>query len=118
MGKLDKASYEGKKYHFRYYRKTGNHPFLVAIVVESEAKDGKALISGFNMTRSIAMVLKKPSKFVRIENPNPIDDALCFVSVNPIKDVPLRYFTRPIRDWELSKEDEETIDYLVKTRLS
>ena len=118
MGKLDKESYKGKKYHFRYYRKSANHPFLVAIVIESESENGKTLLSGFNMTRSIEMVLKSPSKFVRISNPNPTDDAPCFVCVDPIKDKPLKYFTRPIRDWELADEDEKAIDDLVEKRLS
>ena len=118
MGRLDKESYEGKKYHFRYYRKSHNHPFLVAIIVESENDDGKAYLSGFNMTRSIEMVIKNPDKFVRIANPNPIDDAPSYICVDPIKDKPLKLFTRPIRDWELASEDEATIDYLVKKRLS
>ena len=117
MGKLDKESYQGKKYHFRYYRKSHNHPFLVAIVIETE-EDGKILISGFNMTRSIEMVLKDPSKFVRIDNPNPNDDAPSYVCVDPIKDKPLKLFTRPIRDWELTSEDEKAIDELVEERLS
>ena len=118
MGKLDKESYEGKKYHFRYYRKSHNHPFLVAIVIESETDDGKAILSGFNMTRSIEMVLKDPSKFIRIENPNPNDDAPSYVCVDPIKNKPLKLFTRPIRDWELTSEDELIIDELVAERLS
>ena len=118
MGKLDKDSYKGKKYHFRYYRKSGNHPFLVAIVIESETEDGKAILSGFNMTRSIEIVLKNPNKFIRITNPNPNDDAPCFVCVDPIKDKPLKLFTRPIRDWELAGEDEPIIDELVEEKLS
>ena len=118
MGKLDKKSYEGKKYHFRYYRKSGNHPFLVAIVIESETENGKAMLSGFNMTRSIEIVLNNPSKFIRITNPNPNDDAPSFVCVDPIKDKPLKLFSRPIRDWELSSEDEKAIDELVAKKLS
>lgn len=117
MGKLEKELIAGKKYHFRYYRKSQNHPFLVAIVIESKTEDGKAFLSGFNMTRSIEMVLKHPDKFVRISNPNPEDDAPCFVCVDPIKNKPLKYFTRPIRDWELSIEDEPAIDELVKEKL-
>ena len=70
MGKLEKESYEGKKYHFRYYRKSQYHPFLVAIVIESADDNGKVLLSGFNMTRSVEMILKDPSKFIRITNPN------------------------------------------------
>ena len=117
MGKLEKESYQDKKYHFRYYRLSQNHPFLVALVVESENEKGKAYLSGFNMTRSIEMVLKDPSKFIRIVNPNPNDDAPCYVCVDPIKDKPLKYFTRPIRDWELSSEDEPAIDSLVEEKL-
>ena len=117
MGKLDKEFYENKKYHFRYYRKSLNHPFLVAVVIESENDDGKVVLSGFNMTRSIEMVLKNPDKFIRINNPNPEDDAPSFVCVDPIKNKPLKLFTRPIRDWELSLEDEIVIDSLLKERL-
>ena len=90
----------------------------MAIVIESKDQDGKAMISGFNMTRSVEMVLKGPEKFIRISNPNPNDDAACFVCVDPIKNKPLKYFTRPIRDWELTNEDEQQIDELVKERLS
>ena len=117
MGKLDKDSFLGKKYHFRYYRKSLYHPFLVAIVIESENSEGSTILSGFNMTRSIEMVLKNPEKFIRISNPNPADDAPCFVCVDPIKNKPLKLFTRPIRGWELADEDEVTIDNLVKQRL-
>ena len=66
------------------------------------------------MTRPIEMVLKDPGCFIRIKNPNPNDDAPCYVCVFPIKDKPLKLFTRPIRDWELSDEDIQTIDDLVK----
>ncbi len=118
MGKLDKDSYKGKKYHFRYYRKSINHPFLVAIVIESKDNDGKALLSGFNMTRSVEMVLKNPSKFIRIINPNPNDDAPCYVCVDPIKNKPMKFFTRPIRDWELADEDVIIIDELVKEKMN
>ena len=117
MGKLEKEAFEGKRYHFRYYRKSLYHPFLVAIVIESEDSTGKVLLSGFNMTHSIEMVLKNPSKFIRIANPNPNDDAPSFVCVDPIKNKPLNYFTRPIRDWELTDEDEAAIDELVKAKL-
>ena len=116
MGKLEKESYEGQKYHFRYYRKSIYHPFLVALVIESEV-NGKIFLSGFNMTRSIEMVLKNPEKFIRIDNPDPNDDAPCFVCVDPIKNKPLKLFTRPIRDWELTSNDEKAIDYLVNNRL-
>ena len=117
MGKLDKESFIGKKYLFRYYRLSRNNPFLVAIIVETKDNTGKAKISGFNMTRSIEMVIKDPSKFIRITNPNPNDDAPCYVCVDPIKDKPMKYFTRPIRDWDLNEDDIKQIDELVSKRL-
>ena len=117
MGVLEKEFYQNRKYHFRYYRKSKYHPFLVAIVIELDEENGKALITGFNMTRSIEQVLKTPEKFIRINNPNPNDDAPSFVCVDPIKNKPLKLFTRPIRDWELSPEDEKQLDELVKERL-
>ena len=43
------------KYHFRRYRLSQNHPFLVAIVFEDKIK-GKKYISGFNMTHSLKYV--------------------------------------------------------------
>ena len=69
------------------------------------------------MTRSIEMVLKDPGRFIRIKNPNPNDNAPCYVCVIPTKDKPLNLFTRPIHDWELSDEDIQTIDDLVKEKL-
>jgi len=105
------------KYHFRKYRLSRNHPFLVAVITESTSEDGKILLSGFNMTRSITYVLLRPSKFIRIENPNPSDDADCFVCIDPIKDKPIKYFSKPIKNWELSDDDIKQIDELVKTRL-
>ena len=116
MGKLNKAYYQNEKYHFRYYRKSINHPFLVALVMEQEDDEGKILISGFNVTRSIEKVLKKPTKFIRIENPSPNDDAPSFICIDPIKNKPLKFFTRPIKDWKLSIEDQATIDELVKEK--
>lgn len=56
-----------RKYHCRYYRRTGNHPFLVIIVTEEKEKNGKILISGFNITHSVLMVLKKPNRFIKLK---------------------------------------------------
>ena len=104
------------KYHFRRYRLSKNHPFLVALVIERE-ENGKILLSGFNMTRSISYVLSRPNKFIRIENPNPEDDADCYLCVDAIKDKPLKYFSKPIKNWALSEDDEKIIDELVKEKL-
>ena len=105
------------KYHFRRYRLSKNHPFLVALVIEEINSNGKVLISGFNMTRSVTYVLSRPNKFIRIENPNPLDDADCFICVDALKDRPLKYFSKPLKDWSLSEEDEKVIDDLVQQKL-
>lgn len=106
-----------KKYHFRRYKLSKNHPFLVAIITETKDENGKILLSGFNMTRSVSYVLTKPNKFIRIENPNPNDDADCFVCVDAIKDKPLKYFSKPLTNWELSEDDIKQIDELVNTKI-
>lgn len=103
----------GSKYHFRKYRLSQNHPFLVALVTEKIDENGKILISGFNMTRSVTYVLSRPNKFIRINNPNPLDDAECFICVDALKNKPAKYFSKPLKNWCLSKEDEEIIDNLV-----
>ena len=105
------------KYHFRRYRLSQNHPFKVALVTEEIDSNGKTLISGFNMTRSITYVLSRPNKFIKINNPNPIDDAECFICVDALKNKPIKYFSKPIKDWSLSEEDEKVIDELVKQKL-
>ena len=105
------------KYHFRRYRLSQNHPFLVALVTEETDENGQTLISGFNMTRSVMYVLSRPNKFIKIDNPNPDDDADCYVCVDALKNKPLKYFSKPLKNWSLSEEDEKTIDELVKQKL-
>ena len=85
------------KYHFRRYRLSQNHPFLVALVIEEKDENGKVLISGFNMTRSITYVLSRPNKFIRIDNPNPLDDAKCYICVNALKDKLMKYFSKSLK---------------------
>lgn len=48
------------------------------LLTEEKDDNGKVLISGFDMTRSITYVLSKPNKFIRIDNPNPLDDTKCY----------------------------------------
>lgn len=117
MGRLDKESISKTKYHFRYYRPSQNHPFLVALVKEDVGEDGKIYLSGFNITRSFMMFIKNPNKYLKITNPNPSDDAECFVQVDGIKNKPLKLFSNPIRNWKLSEEDEKLIDKLVEEKL-
>ena len=105
------------KYHFRRYRLSQNQPFLVALVTELKDENGKVLISGFNMTRSITYVLSRPNKFIRIDNPNSLDDAECYICIDALKDKPMKYFSKPLKNWSLSEEDEKVIDELVKQKL-
>ena len=90
---------------------------MVALVKENIGEDGKAYLSGFNVTHSFTMFYKNPNDYVRIKNPNPKDDADCYVQKAGIKDKPLKLFSNPIKGWRLSKEDEKLIDELVKERL-
>ena len=117
MGRLDKDLIKNQKYHFRYYRPSQNHPFLVALVKEDVDENGNVYLSGFNVTHSFEMFYKKPNDYIKIHNPNPLDDGDCFVQKAGIKNKPLKLFSNPIKGWFLSKEDELTIDELVKERL-
>ena len=117
MGRLDKDLIKDHKYHFRYYRPSKNHPFLVALVMEKVGEDGKVYLSGFNITHSFQMFYKNPNDYIRIQHPNPQDDADCFVQKDGIKNKPLKLFSSPIKGWNLSKEDEQLIDELVKDKL-
>lgn len=110
--------YKGKsKYHFRYYRKTKYHPFLVVLVTNENGNGKDIKISGFSMTSSTLKFLERPSRFIKLDkNPNPEMDAESYVSVDYIENQPAYLFTRPIRKWKLSKEDEEKIDELLKRK--
>lgn len=101
------------KYHFRRYKVAQNHPFLVVIINETKDENGKTLLSGFNLTHSISYVLSRPNKFIRIDNPNPNDDAECFLNIDMIKDRPIGKFSKPIPNWELSEDDIKQIDAIL-----
>ena len=107
--------YKGKdKYHFRWYKKTKNHPFLVVLVTEEEKIKEEILISVFNMTSSTIKFLKEPNHFIKLdENPNPESDSETYVEKRLVKNQPSKYFTRPIRKWKLSSEDVIKIDVLL-----
>ena len=109
------VKYNGKeKYHFRWYRKTQNHPFLVTLVVEEKDELGKVLISGFNITSSIVKVLERPNRFIKLDaNPNPESDLDTYVNITLVKDQPSKLFSRPIRRWKLKPDDVKKIDELL-----
>ena len=70
------------------------------------------------MTTSLERAMDKPGTYKRLkQNPNPNDDADCFVQKAGIKDKPLKLFSSPIKGWSLSKEDEKLIDELVKEKM-
>ena len=101
------------KYHFRVYRKSIGHPFIVVTVSEKLDENGNILISGYMMTHSLPRVMEKPKTYKRLKrNPNPSDDRISFVNKYRITDVPANCFSKPYPNWHLSKEDEELIDEL------
>lgn len=106
--------YKGKdKYHFRYYRKTKNHPFIVIMIIEEES----ILIKGFGMTSSSEYVSKRKKDFIELKtNPCKKRKNKSFVSTNLIT-ADSKYFSWPIRGWHLSKEDKKTIDKLVEEKI-
>jgi hypothetical protein len=106
--------YKGKdKYHFRYYRKTKNHPFIVIMIIEEES----ILIKGFAMTSSSEYVSKRKKDFIELKtNPCKKRKSKSFVSKILIT-ADSKYFSWPIRGWHLSKEDEKIIDKLVEEKL-
>lgn len=108
--------YNGKdKYHFRYYRTSIFHPFIVVAVTETTTKEGQILISGYLMTTSLQRAAEKPWSYERLKhNPNPKDTKISFVNKFRISDIPSNRFTKPYTGWHLSKEDELLIDGLEK----
>ena len=105
------------KYHFRRYRPSQYHPFLVALVTEEASKNGKLLRSGFNMTRSLSIVMSKRNKYIQITNPNPEDDLDCYLCVDALKNKPIKLFSEPLEGWKLTEEDEKVIDDLVDQKI-
>ena len=109
-------AYKGSdKYHFRIYRTSINHPFIVVAITEEKNENGKLLISGYMMTTSIQRVLDKPKSYKRLKrNPNPRDDGPSFINRYRITDMPANKFSKPYNNWHLSKDDEMLIDYFEK----
>ena len=68
------------------------------------------------MTHSIKPVIARPNKYIRIHNPNPVDDAECFLFVDPIKNKSIHMFSSPIEGWKLSKEDIPSIEELISQK--
>lgn len=108
--------YTGKdKYHFRWYRKTRNHPFLVVLVVGESDKNGVIKISGFNITSSSLAFIKNKNDYIKLDNnPSSENDKDAYLCKRLVQNVPSKYFSRPIRGWRLSESDIEKVDALLK----
>ena len=102
------------KYHFRYYKKTVFHPFLVIVVVVVDKKKGQYLVSGFSLTSSEKAVNKKPGRYIKFDsNPSGDTEEKCYLCKTLIKSKKSYLFTRPLWTWHLSKEDEKKVDELL-----
>ena len=108
--------YKGNdKYHFRFYKKSIFHPFIVVAVTEEKTENGKVLISGYMMTTSLQSAMDKPGCYKRLKkNPNTNDESASFVNRFRVTDIPASCFTKPHPSWHLSKEDEALIDAFEK----
>ena len=106
------------KYHFRFYRKNGQHPFLVVLVEESEI-NGKHFLSGYLITHDFKKMLDYPNRYVRLKcNPNPKDKEPAYLCKVRIDRIPQKMFSKPYKNWHLCKEDEKLIDCLEKKKTS
>ena len=106
------------KYHFRFYRRNGHHPFLV-VLVETKEENGKHFLSGYLITHDIKKWLDYPKRYVRLfKNPNPKDNEPAYLCIVRIENIPQKMFSKPYKQWHLSKEDEEFIDMLEKKKSS
>ncbi len=99
------------KYHFRFYKKSIFHPFIVVAITEEKEENGKLFISGYMMTTSLVRAMDKPGCYKRLrKNPNPNDEKPSFVNKYRVSDIPAHCFTKPHPSWHLSKDDEKMID--------
>ena len=104
------------KYHFRVYKRSIGHPFIVVAVSERLDENGRILISGYMITHSLNRVIDKPKSYRRLKkNPNPTDERLSFVYKYRITDIPANNFSKPYTNWHLSNEDELLIDALERS---
>ena len=106
------------KYHFRFYRRNGHHPFIV-VLVETRSENSKTKLNGYMITHDIKKMLDYPKSYIQMNsNPNPKDDSPAYLCVVRIENIPQKYFSKPFLNWHLSKEDEELIDILEKKKSS
>ena len=54
------------KYHFRFYRKRGRHPFVV-VAVETTTDGIRRYLSGYMITHDIKKIIDYPKKYTRLK---------------------------------------------------
>ena len=118
MSKFKK--YNGRdKYHIRFYRRNGKHPFVVVLVEEKRIASKRYVLSGYLITHDIQKWIAYPKKYIRLSaNPNPKDPEPAFLCTVKIENISQRLFSKPYSNWHLSKEDEILIDELEKKKPS
>jgi hypothetical protein len=106
------------KYHFRFYRINGQHPFLV-VLVETKNENGKHYFSGYIITHDITKKIQYPNKYVQLHNnPNPKDEAPSYLCKIRLEGIPEKMISKPFNNWHLSKEDEKMVDKLEEKKKS
>ena len=105
------------KYHFRVYKKNGLHPFVVAMITEEKTANRHYLISGYMITHDFRKVKKHPHSYLCLfHNPNPNDNAPCYLHMKRFESIKDSCFSKPYPNWHLSKIDEELIDKLERRK--
>ena len=67
------------KYHFRVYKRFGQHPFVVVMITEQTLNNGHYLVSGYMITHDLVRTSEYPKSYVKLrKNPNPNDNSDCF----------------------------------------
>ena len=117
MSKFQK--YNGPdKYHFRFFRKRGRHPFVV-VAVETVIENNKHYLSGYMITHDVKKKLDYPKRYIQLsQNPNPKDIEPAFLCTTRINNLPQKLFSKPYKHWHLSEDDLLLIDELEKKKSS
>lgn len=104
------------KYHFRIYKKNGNHPFIVVAVSEIYI-NGHYYLSGYMITHNVQKYLDYPEKYVQLNsNPNPNDDSPSFLCKTRISNMKDSCFSKPYSNWHLNCKDIAEIEKLEETK--
>ena len=88
---------------------------METILTERTADEGiKEIIKQTNL-QHIAIIMDGNRRWAKLRN---LPTAMGHKKgVDALKNKPLKYFSRPLKDWSLSEEDEKIIDELVKQKL-